>query len=217
MAEPEGLTTTSYAILGYLAVRPWTAYELTKQLGRSFHHFWPRAESGIYREFKRLTAAGLAVATEERTGGRARSRYELTDEGRAALDRWRAEPRSDGFLESEGLVRMLFADQGTEAQARQVLAAMVDDADATATQMVEVLRDYLATGGDFPERAHVNVLTAGFLVDFAGMVREWAAWSAEVIDDWPDRPGTRTVDDERIRARIRQVVDAHEPVRPAAG
>lgn len=207
--EPDGsLSTTSYAILGYLAVRPWTAYELAKQLGRTFHHFWPRAESGIYRELKRLGAAGLAAVTEERAGGRARSRYELTEAGRRALDTWLAEPSSAGFLESEGLVRILFADQRGAEDARAVLAAMTADADATAAQMTRVMEDYLATGGEFPERAHVNVLIARFLVDFAAMVHRWAEWSDEVIGDWPPPDGRRSVDDARIAAHLRATIEA---------
>ena len=31
------LTTTSYAILGLLALRSWTAYELAKQMKRTLH------------------------------------------------------------------------------------------------------------------------------------------------------------------------------------
>ena len=113
MAETAA-STTSYAILGYLAIRPWTAYELTKQMGSSVHHFWPRAESGIYREMKRLVAAGFAASSDEQLGRRRRARYEITDDGRGALRVWLGEPRSDGFLESEALVRVFFSDFGTK-------------------------------------------------------------------------------------------------------
>src|SRR3954452_11786482 len=105
------LSTTSYSILGYLAIRPFTAYELTKQMGRTFHHFWPRAESGIYREVKRLVTAGLATAEDEQVGRRPRTRYDITEAGRQHLQEWLDEPRSNGFLEAEGLVRVLFSDQ----------------------------------------------------------------------------------------------------------
>ncbi len=37
-------TTTSHALLGLLAVRDWTTYELAKQVKRSLSWFWPRAE-----------------------------------------------------------------------------------------------------------------------------------------------------------------------------
>src|SRR6266545_3467936 len=41
------LSTTSYAVLGMLAVRPWSAYELTKQMRRSLAYCWPKAERGL--------------------------------------------------------------------------------------------------------------------------------------------------------------------------
>jgi DNA-binding PadR family transcriptional regulator len=200
------LATTSYAILGYLAVRPWTAYELTKQLGRTFHHFWPRAESGIYRELKRLAADGYAVAGDATVGRRSRTRYDITDDGRRALAAWLAEPRSDGFLESEGLVRLLFADHGTKDDVHALLAAMVADADARAEAMATVMRDYLVSGGQFPDRTHINVLIARFLVDFGAMVERWADWSATYVATWPDtRP--RPADDD-ARRRIEEVLAA---------
>jgi PadR family transcriptional regulator, regulatory protein AphA len=31
---PSGLTPTSYAVLGLLAAKPWTTYELTQQMHR---------------------------------------------------------------------------------------------------------------------------------------------------------------------------------------
>ena len=53
---PSGLTTTSYAVLAQLAVHPWSTYELARQRVRYFRYVWPRAESAIYREVKRLAA-----------------------------------------------------------------------------------------------------------------------------------------------------------------
>lgn len=180
------LSTTSYSILGYLAVRPWSAYELTKQLGRTFHHFWPRAESGIYREVKRLQVAGLAAATDEQVGRRHRTRYEITAEGRDALRAWLAEPHSDGFLESEGLVRVLFADHGTPEVLRATLRAMAEDAHARGGAMATTVEEYVAGTGQFPARSHINVLVARFLIDFAVMVEDWAEWAEGFVATWPD-------------------------------
>ena len=64
------LSTTSYAILGLLDLRPWTAYELTKHMRRNLHYFFPRAESGIYGEFKKLTSSGMANAEASSQGDR---------------------------------------------------------------------------------------------------------------------------------------------------
>jgi PadR family transcriptional regulator AphA len=48
--SPSGLTTTSYAVLAQLALRPWSTYELARQRVRYFRYVWPRAESAIYRQ-----------------------------------------------------------------------------------------------------------------------------------------------------------------------
>ena len=198
-------STTSYAILGYLAVRPWSGYELAKQLGRTFHHFWPRAESGIYREVKRLVEGGLATGSDEHVGRRARTRYEITPAGRDALRSWLATPRSDGVLESEGLVRLLFADHGTKADLVALLDAMADDAGRRAELMRGLARDYLVGAGQFPARSHINALVARFLVDFGVMVRDWAEWSRAFVDTWPDVAEREP--DEATLAKLREVAE----------
>jgi len=38
------LNTTSYVILGLLASRDWSAYEIAAQVGRGVAEVWPRAE-----------------------------------------------------------------------------------------------------------------------------------------------------------------------------
>ena len=65
----ESRSTTSYALLGLLALREWTTYELAKQVQRSIGWFWPRAERKLYEEPKRLVEARLG----DRDGGDDRS------------------------------------------------------------------------------------------------------------------------------------------------
>ena len=118
---PPPRTTTSYAILGLLAVRPWTTYELAKQVRRSLNWFWPRAERKLYDEPKRLVADGLATATEGFTGRRKRTTYAITAEGRAELARWLGEPSAPPTYEFEAMVRVFFADAGDLDQLRATL------------------------------------------------------------------------------------------------
>src|SRR3954469_5697273 len=93
------LTTTSYAILGLLALRSWTTYELAKQMERTLHYFWPRAESRLYEEPKNLVAQGLAHAEKTYVGKRARTIYSITPEGREALKEWLATEASPPALQ----------------------------------------------------------------------------------------------------------------------
>ena len=67
------LTTTSFAILGLLAVQPWSSYELTRQMDRSLGRIGPRAQSKLYEEPKKLVHHGLAGASAERVGLRGRT------------------------------------------------------------------------------------------------------------------------------------------------
>ena len=64
------LTTTSYAVLGLLAIQPWSTYELAKQMERTLYRVWPRARSRLYDEPKKLVAHGLAEARKESVGRR---------------------------------------------------------------------------------------------------------------------------------------------------
>ena len=80
----DSLTTTSYAVLGLLGIQPWTTYELAQQMERSLKHFWPRAQSRIYEEPKRLATLGLAKASREHVGRRPRTTYTITAKGRRA-------------------------------------------------------------------------------------------------------------------------------------
>ena len=198
-------TTTSYSILGLLAVRPFTAYELTKQMGRTLHHFWPRAESGIYREIKRLVDTGLVVTEAESVGRRSRTRYTITDEGRRAVAGWLATPQQPGFLESEGLVRLLLADHGTKADLLAALDRMDAEGVALHDQMILLSRAYVAGVGEYPERSHVNLLVARFLLDFSDLVTSFSSWAKDVVDSWPDTADR--MPDEETFAHLRALID----------
>ena len=56
-SQARTLTTTSYAVLSILALREHSTYELTRQMKLSLHYMWPRAESNVYAEPKRLVEA----------------------------------------------------------------------------------------------------------------------------------------------------------------
>src|SRR6056297_2586171 len=85
---PQRLTTSSYAVLALLDLRSWTAYELTQQAQRSLRYAWPRSERLLYSEPKKLVELGYATSYEESTGDRTSNVYEITDDGRVALETW---------------------------------------------------------------------------------------------------------------------------------
>jgi DNA-binding PadR family transcriptional regulator len=175
------LTTTSYAILGQLALRPWSAYELTKEMQRNLHYFWPRAESRIYDEIKRLQGAGLATSTPSFTGRRRRMTYEITAAGRRALASWLEEdPLSGVALESEGLLRIF------EATAPQHMRAAVETIRAQAAEilpkLVSVGQEYLEERAPFQDRVRWRAYINDFLTSYALMLEEWAQRTEHAIE-----------------------------------
>src|SRR5215204_5430714 len=85
------LTPTSIIVLGLLEFGEATPYDLKMRVAGSVGSFWSVPHSALYAEPERLLRAGLVEERREE-GGRRRRVFSLTDEGRAALDAWRAEP-----------------------------------------------------------------------------------------------------------------------------
>ncbi|MCK1819458.1 PadR family transcriptional regulator, partial [Streptomyces sp. XM83C] len=204
MSREPALTTTSYAILGLLAVRPWSTYELARQMDRSLGRIWPRAQSKIYEEPKKLVRHRLARAERGAVGRRPRTVYAITPEGRAALAAWLREPGAGPVLESEQLLKVFFAEHGTTADTRATLRAAREWA-------VERNRDNLATGrayaageGGFPERAAQTLLVGRFLTEYYRLVAEWADWASRIVADWPDDPAEAIVDPDAQAETVRR-------------
>ena len=191
MARGRKLTTTSYAVLGLLAVRSWTPYELTKQMQRSLARFWPRTVSKLYEEPRKLTEHGLAAGSEERVGQRSRSRYEITADGRRELATWLAGPSADPVLEAEFLVKVFLAEHGTKDDLLATLRAVQAWAQQQAVQDADIADGYLTGTGPFPDRAPQLVLVGAYLADFAQMTGRWATWATDLVEQWPEEASRR--------------------------
>ena len=185
MSREPKLTPTSYAVLGLLAVRPWSSYELTGQMSRALRWFWPRAESNLYQEPKKLVAHGLARATPDAVGRRPRTVYRITPGGRRALGRWLDQPGAGPVLEWEQLLKVFFAEHGTKAAALANLRAASAWGDDIEALSVALAREYLA-GGPFPDRMPQLILTGQFLTEFGDLVSRWAKWAEAVVETWPE-------------------------------
>ena len=182
------LTTTSYAILGQLALRPWTMYDLAAQMRRNVTYFFPRAESQVYAEPKKLVELGLAEADTEATGKRARTVYRITEKGREELARWLAQPTSKGpVLEYETMLRVMLSPFGrpqdlaaTLEQARDDIAGMLDTAN-------RIRDEYLDGRAPFQRHVVHRSMMHDFLASFADLVDEWAERSLARMARWPQQ------------------------------
>jgi DNA-binding PadR family transcriptional regulator len=188
------LSTTSYALLGLLALRDWTAYELAQQVQYSLRYFWPRTERQLYEQPKLLVAHGLAEAHPETVGKRPRTVYRITDTGRQALRDWLAQPGQDQTFEWEGLVKVFFAENSTKEQLLAHLRDMQRAARQGVAEDVETARRRMAHF-EYPQRIHLSALVGGFLMAQLNATIQWVDWAIAQVESWPDINGpTNTAD-----------------------
>ena len=93
-----------YAVLGLLARRPSTGYELTQTFDRSLRTSWQARHSQIYPELAKLEAADLVELVGR--GARRSKTYAITAAGRADLRRWLVETEPDRSQRSESGLRL---------------------------------------------------------------------------------------------------------------
>jgi DNA-binding PadR family transcriptional regulator len=198
-------TTTHYGILGLLAIKPFTTYELAKQFDRSLGRLWPRVRSKLYEGPKRLVELGYARATAGRTGRRRHTTYSITAKGRRALAAWLSEPGGPPQLEFEQLIKVLLADHGTKAAVVANLEAAQAWARADIDIHIETGRAYLEGTGQFQTRVAQLVLVGRFISEFSLLVERWATWALGVVEEWPDDPGLAEPDRAALEANTREL------------
>lgn len=191
---PSRLTTSSYAVLALLAIRPWSAYELTQQATRSLRFAWPKSERLLYAEPKKLVEHHLATAQEEQAGERRRTVYTITGDGRDALSAWMTTRPEPPVLEAEALLRLLFADLGSVDDALQALDELAADATDDYEQVHEINVGYLDGSHPFPDRVHVSALFATFQLELFDLIRRWSEFARAEIEAWPTTAGLGMTD-----------------------
>lgn len=179
------MTTSSYAVLGLLALRPWSGYELTQQAARSLRYAWPKSERHLYSEPKKLVELGHVTTHKEQIGGRTRNIYEITDQGRQVLSGWAATPTSPPQFEAEALLRLLFADYGSVDDLSASLNQFKADTSELHAAVLEVMSGYLEGDHPFPGRTHLSVLFATFQLELFGLIERWVDFALQEISGWP--------------------------------
>lgn len=211
----EKLTTTSYAVLAQVAVRPWSAYELAQQRVRYFRYTWPSAESAIYREVKRLAAMGLIEGTKEYTGKRARTVYSIGDAGKTVLKEWLGTPVSPFSMEFEALLRVFVAPLGTKEELISTLEQVIADARDMLDFGSRVKQEFIDGINVTQDQAYIRAIPVDFFISHLNTVAAWAERTLEEVETWDDLEPTDEKN-ERGLERIRQT-PVGTPTEPLTG
>lgn len=180
------LTTTSYAVLAQVAVRPWSTYELAQQRVRYFRYVWPRAESAIYREAKRLALMGLIEGKKEYTGKRARTVYSITKDGKEALREWLGTPVSPFSMVFEAMLRVFVAPLGTKDELIGTLKQVQADAQDMLRFAGEVKQEFIDGINVTQDQVYIRALAVDFFISHLNTVAGWADRTLAEIETWDD-------------------------------
>jgi DNA-binding PadR family transcriptional regulator len=166
-----------HALLGLLADRPMSGYELAQRFESAVGSTWSAGHSQIYPELNRLAGEGLIEPGEP--GPRGRKTYAITGDGRAAVREWLTQTEPDRTVRDEAALRTFFLWLMEPEDARAHVEAEL----SAAQQSLAQLRATAAARRPATpaERSQRIALEIGLRE--AQARAEWAAWALERLMD----------------------------------
>jgi DNA-binding PadR family transcriptional regulator len=176
------LSATGKVILGMLAARPRSGYEIKQLVDSSARFFWAASYGQIYPELKRLEEEGLIRGKGRAQGARQRTVYELTAAGKRAARAWIDGPPQVFELRDEGLLELFFAGSVAPARMPEIARERATRATASADQLRAIEEQVEQMGqqagpDNSPDAGSLTVLRYGIEMN------EWAAaWFARAAE-----------------------------------
>ena len=190
------LTSTTYALLGLLSKRPWSAYELAQYMQYSaIRVVWPRAESGIFREPKKLVAEGLATVKREQVNNRLRAVYHITDEGRIAFERWLQLPSQPASIEHESMLKLLQMNAETPGQLVDKINQMAEESREHNVAMKQGLETVVSKGFTIEGRGIQSLLANIYFQKMSRALLDWTAVAQQIVDEAPENMNEQESDE----------------------
>lgn len=169
-----------YALLGLLARKPASGYELAKAFEDRLQEFaWNARHSQIYPELARLAQDGLVEAGEE--GARGRRSYAITDAGRADLRDWMINTPDHPYIRSETNLRLFLLGSLERHDAAELLRRFHAYVGNQAEELNTLFNEHgpvsLEAEG-WPDLMRLDFGRRMFMAE-----RDWAADMLRQIDD----------------------------------
>jgi PadR family transcriptional regulator AphA len=179
------LSATGKVILGMLAARPRSGYEIKQLVDSSARFFWAASYGQIYPELKRLESAGLIAGDDSSQGARQRTTFRLTAAGRHALREWIERPAEVLEMRDEGLLKLFFAGSIDPKRAAEVARERAAISRAKADQL-RAIWDAVEEAGQpegvasEPDVGSLTVLRYG--IEMSEWTAEWFERAAEDLE-----------------------------------
>jgi DNA-binding PadR family transcriptional regulator len=179
------LSATAKVILGMLAARPRSGYEIKQLVDSSARFFWAASYGQIYPELKRLEKEGLIAGSDSANGERQRTTYKLTAAGKRAAREWIAGPPQVFELRDEGLLELFFAGSIDPARTPEIARERATRAAAAAAELRAIEEQIDAKGqhegpDHSPDAGSLTVLRYG--IEMNEWVAEWFERAAKELE-----------------------------------
>jgi PadR family transcriptional regulator AphA len=174
------LRPPSFLMLGMIRLGARSGYAIKQATDVSTRFFWPTSLAQVYPELARLEQAGLLTRSDDPHGSRARSSYELTEQGEAALLSWLSSTqKADTQFRDEGILRLFFAGMLAEEDQLALVGRLRERAGAASAH----LRDEIVPLAEALEQAgtHYPALVARLGADTYAYVEQWLARAQEEL------------------------------------
>jgi DNA-binding PadR family transcriptional regulator len=135
-------------ILGFLAFRDLSLYDLRKAMEKSTAFFYNASTGSIHPALKKLETAGHVTVRVEHQGKRERKIYSRTDKGTDAFTNWIKEPLKLSTIKDEAVLRLFFLGQQA-GNVEQQIEDYCQELEAQLTAMTELMHHF--SRQKFPE------------------------------------------------------------------
>jgi hypothetical protein len=112
-----------------------------------------------------------------------------TSRSATSLAEWLASSSSRQRYESEGLLKVLFAENGTKDDLLATIRGIRDDARAVLDHFLRFADVYEAGEGQYPDRFDLSALSARLLSEQQLVTVRWADWAERVVSGWDGPSG----------------------------
>jgi PadR family transcriptional regulator, regulatory protein AphA len=168
------LSATAKVILGMLAARPRSGYEIKQLTDNSARFFWAASYGQIYPELKRLEDGGLIAGTDAAQGARQRTVYKLTAKGKRAATEWINSEPQVFELRDEGLLELFFAGSIEPARTAEIARERAERATEIAAQL-RALEEEVHGGEHADGPAYSSDPGSEAVLRYGIEMNEWAA------------------------------------------
>lgn len=173
------LTPFSHVILVLVGEAGAGAHDVRRMAERGGRLYWAAAPSQYYAEPKRLAKLGYLDAHEEPGRTHARTRYTLTDRGRAALRDWMSTPMPFPRIQNEAAVRLLVADLAEPAMIRERLEGLRAELD----ELDGLIGEAESIAPDLPHRERWLLINHRLSRRIIDAYRQWIAEAEAALEE----------------------------------